>query len=776
MDAASNPSGRFEPQDRGQLLATGRTWGGFELRALVGRGSFGEVYRTWDPRLQREIALKLLLPRPLGVEAQFEDLLREARALASVRHSNIVSIYGIDRHDGLVGYWTDFVHGKTLALLVREQGTFGHREAALIGIDVSKALSAVHRAGLLHRDIKAENVMREEGGRILLMDFGLSRMPHKRSEFAGTPHYMAPELFVGAAATVASDLYAVGMLLFYLVAGAFPAQQANGHAGLPLAGPEHVLSGEAVTSEVTQVSGGPASANRGLPGAGSSISRSVVDYRPDVPEGFARIIDTAIHPDPVKRFASAGALAAALSEVVAGPPGGNAPEKPPSAGPAGRRASIYGVALLLFLGAIGTVTYLRSGKGLLGTATSPSSSLNASGGLNEEYLKADALLLRYDRRKNVSDAIDLLNDVLKKDPSFALAQAGLCRADFLQYRVTRTTGLLDQARAACNRAIAIDGSLSPPYVTLARIDAMASNTALASQEVQKALRLDPRSAEAYGAQAEVLDAEGRSADAIAAAQRAMDLAPDYWRWPVLLGHYYFLGGKLPEAAEQFRKATVIAPDNSIAFLDLGLASLQLERYDDASDSLEKSAQIEPSFFAYSTLAELLTTQGKFAEAVEMSKKALDLDPTNYVAWGNLASAYLWSPGGQDKAMETYKKAIELAENSRKETPDDPELLARLGGYYAFNGQSDRSLKLLRQAVVLAPNNPNVLFVAGDGYEILHRRSDAIQLIAKSLALGFHADQFQRSPELASLREDSKFKQALLSEQAKHLLDKSYKTR
>jgi serine/threonine protein kinase/Flp pilus assembly protein TadD len=767
MDLASNPSGRFEPQDRGQLLATGRTWGGFELRALVGRGSFGEVYRTWDPRLQRELALKLLLPQPLGVEAQFEDLLREARAVASVRHPNIVSIYGIDRHDGLVGYWTDFVQGKTLALLVREQGTFGYREAALIGIDVSKALSAVHRAGLLHRDIKAENVMREEGGRILLMDFGLSRVPHKRSEFAGTPQYMAPELFMGAAATVASDLYAVGILLFYLVAGAFPAQQADGHADLPRGVPGLALSGEAVTSELTQIPGGPASATRGLRGSGSSISRSVVDYRPDVPEGFARVIDTAIHPDPVKRFASAGALAAALSEVVVGP-GGNAPEKPPSAGPAGRRASIYGVTLLLLLGAIGTVTYLRSCNGLLGTATGLSSSLNASGGLSEEYLKADALLLRYDKRKNVSDAIVLLNDVLKKDPSFALAQAGLCRADFLQYRVTRTTGLLDKARAACNRAIAIDGNLSPPYVTLARIDAMASNTALATQEVQRALQLDPRSAEAYGAQAEVLDAEGRSADAIAAAQRAVDLAPDYWCWPVLLGHYYFLSGKLPEAATQFRKATVMAPDNSIAFLDLGLASLQLERYDDAGASLEKSAQIEPSFFAYSTLAELLTTQGKFAEAVEMSKKALDLDPTNYVAWGNLASAYLWSPGGQDKAMETYKKAIELAENSRKETPDDPELLARLGGYYAFNGQSDRSLKLLRQAVALAPNNPNILFVAGDGYEILHRRSDAIELIAKSLALGFHADQFQRSPELASLRKDSQFKQALLSEQARHL--------
>src|SRR3984885_1876615 len=445
QDDPTTPLNHEDPGSA-EMPPVSEAWGDFRLQARVGHGSFGEVYRAWDPHLEREVALKLLLPGSVGGDEEYRAMLREARALAAVRHPNIVHVYGIDRHDGRVGYWTDFVHGKTLSFLVLTQGPFGYREAALIGLDIAKALSAVHRAGLLHRDIKAENVMREEGGRILLMDFVLSTLPQRQTGAAGTPTYMAPELFSGSEATVASDIYAVGILLFYLVAGAFPTQQANGHADLPRGGPGHALSGEAVTSELTQIPGGPASAKRGLPGSGSSISRSVVDYRPDVPEGFARIIDTAIHPDPVKRFASAGALAAALSEVVVGPPGGNAPEKPPSAGPAGRRASIYGVGLLLLLGAIATVTYLRSCKGMVGTATSPSSSLNASGGLNEEYLKADALLLRYDKRKNVSDAIDLLNDVLKKDPNFALAQAGLCRADFLQYRVTRTTGLLDQAR------------------------------------------------------------------------------------------------------------------------------------------------------------------------------------------------------------------------------------------------------------------------------------------------------------------------------------------
>jgi serine/threonine protein kinase len=246
MDEGSNPAVKMEPGDRGQAPATGRTWGSFELVELVGRGSFGEVYRAWDPRLQREIALKLLLPWSVDNEAQFDVLLREARALASVRHPNIVPIYGVDRHDGLVGFWTDFVHGKTLALLVREQGPFGYREAALIGLDVAKALSAVHRTGLLHRDIKAENVMREAGGRILLMDFGLSALPQWQCELAGTPRYMAPELFAGGQASVASDIYAVGILLFYLVAGQFPAER--GAEGSK-AGPE--LSGDEPTAAAT---------------------------------------------------------------------------------------------------------------------------------------------------------------------------------------------------------------------------------------------------------------------------------------------------------------------------------------------------------------------------------------------------------------------------------------------------------------------------------------------------------------------------------------------
>ncbi len=755
MSSGPNSSAGKEAEGREDSLAQGRAsgaWGSFRLLELVGKGSFGEVYRAWDPHLEREVGLKILLPRSEGDEAQFKALLREARALAAVRHPNIVPVHGIDEHDGLVGFWTDFVHGKTLASLVREQGPFGYREAVLAGIDVCKALSAVHRAGLLHRDIKAENVMREEGGRILLMDFGLSTLPHLQKDFAGTPVYMAPELFEGAPASVESDIYAVGALLFFLVTGRHPSSLKVSDSGTP-----QTAGSDERTSDVAVVS--RASAARTL------TSRSILDHRPDLPEVFVRVIDTAIHADSTKRYASAGAMSSALSDVLVEPVDpvrASESERTPHWLTKGWRYLALAVVLIAAAGSWGYFHYAGEAK-----ARNAAQSAN----LNEKYLRAMTLLRRTDKPKNVSDATQMLKEVLAQDPQFALAQAGLGLAYFVQYRDSPTPELLEQARAACNRAIAIEPNLAPPYVTLARIESMAGDSALATQQVQRALQLDPHSADAYGAQSEVFSAEGRGADAIASVERATDLAPDSWRWPVLLGSYYFADGRLQEAAEQFATAVQITPDNTIALRDLGLASLQLGRFDVARANLEKVAELEPSYSAFSALGTLLELEGKYPECVAMYQKALPLSPNDYSAWGNLASGYMWSPGGHDHAIEAYRKAIELAEVTRKQTPDDPLLLSVLGGYSAAVGDADHSVPLLRQAVALAPDNPDVLFRVGEGYEILHQRGPAIRFIAQSIALGYHETELERSPELAALRADPRFQQALRAARAKHSLDK-----
>jgi serine/threonine protein kinase/Flp pilus assembly protein TadD len=738
----------------------GQKWGQFELLERVGRGSFGEVYRAWDPSLERELGLKILLPRSADEAVQYEELLREARALAAVRHANILPIYGVDRHGGRVGFWTDFVHGKTLAALVREQGPFGYRETALIGLDVTKALSAVHRAGLVHRDIKAENVMREEGGRILLMDFGLSALATRQQELAGSPRYMAPELFRGAEASVASDIYAVGVLLFFLVTGHHPGVGEPASAKPQMTGDEPTAIASAVpTSGMSSLRARAANAAAG---------RSLLDYRPDLPEIFARVIEKAIDPDPAKRFQSAGALSSALSETLGLPAEKAEPVKVTEK--SRTLKDVLTIRRVVVLGVVGvlwaTGVFHRKPAG----PKQPADKVASADG-NSAYLKAEELLLRYDQKKNVTDAIDLLS---KADPNSAPVQADLCRAYFLRYRVTLDPDLLKRAQTACNTAIGLDGNLAPPYVTLARMSAMAGHTALATTQAQKAMQLDKHSAEAYGAQAEVFEAEGRDGDAIAAVEKAIDLAPDDWRWPVLLGSYYYNDGRLADAAAQYQNAASISPDNAIALRDVGLADMQLDRLPDAEKSLEKSTEIQPTFASYSDLAEIYKSEGNYQKGIDASKKALELNQTNYLAWGNLGSAYLRAPDGRAEAIKNYMKAIDLAETARKESPHDSMLLASLAGYYATLDDANHALPLLRQAVALDPDSADVLYVAGDGYELLHKRDQAIPLIAKALALGYHSVQFEHEPELAALRADPSFNKALLAAQQKHLLDSQNK--
>jgi serine/threonine-protein kinase len=721
-----------------EVPAARDAWGDFRLLERVGHGGFGEVYRAWDPRLEREVALKLLLPSSVSGEEEYRALLREARALASLQHPNIVHVYGIDRHDGRVGFWTDFVHGKTLSAVIRAQGPFGYREAALIGLDVARALSAVHRAGLLHRDIKAENVMREAGGRILLMDFGLSTLPQRQGNVSGTPNYMAPELFQGSAATVATDIYAMGVLLYYLVTGEYPVKVSK----RPFA--------EAVAT--------------------ISERRTLIDLRPDLPESFLRTVHVATEIDPAKRFGSAGQLATALAESLGTSVPAEVSGSPLRRG--GKRwvweAAIAAAVLAVAVGFgvwTGTIHRWMHPEAAGVPAGTPANTY-------DDYQKAQDLLLHSYKATNIEAAAQGFQQVLQEDPTFALAAAGLGNAWFLQYRNSKDAKLLDQARAEEMKALQMDSNMAPPYVTLARMSAMQGQTALARQQVQKALAIDPHSAEAYGsALAEIDQTDGRTQDAISAVQKAIDLAPTDWRWPVQLGNIYFHSGKREEAAAEFQHGVQLDPENTFAYFDLGLTRTQLGQFDEARKDLEKVLSIQQDPNAYTQLGALSELQGDYGDAVNMDQKAIALRPSDYQEWGNLGSAYLWG-GEHEKSMRAYRKAIDLAEAQRAKNPTDPNLLVLLGDYYASSGQTEPSEVLLRKALALSPDDPDIEYRAGETYELLGQRAKAIPLIAKALAQGYHSVEFQRSPELRSLRADPAFQTALNQAKAKSALDKS----
>jgi serine/threonine-protein kinase len=278
---AGRAAPEFEPPQ-----PTGPKWGRLVLLDRVGEGTSSEVYRAWDPELQREVALKLLKVDGSGAEAARWRLLGEARRLARVRHSHVVIVFGADRRDDRVGLWMEFVKGSTLDDIVRRNGPLGAREAAVIGLDLCGALAAVHAAGLVHRDIKAQNVMRETGGRNVLMDFGTGEEIKRAtgSRLAGTPLYLAPELFSRKPASTASDLYSLGVLLFYLVTGQFPVA-ASTFEGLARAHQRRE-------------------------------SRRLRDVRPDLPPVFIKVVERALSYDPALRYESAGSMEAALRQAL----------------------------------------------------------------------------------------------------------------------------------------------------------------------------------------------------------------------------------------------------------------------------------------------------------------------------------------------------------------------------------------------------------------------------------------------------------------------------
>jgi Tol biopolymer transport system component len=260
------------------------TWGALQLRERVGRGRFGDVYRAWDPATERDVALKLLRHRSRATDSV---VVHEARLMARVRHPNVVTIYGAAHESGQTGLWMEFIEGQTLETELRRSGPLSADEVGRIGVELCRALSAVHDAGLVHRDVKAQNVMRERTGRIVLGDFGtgLEVDPDAvDTTLAGTPVYLAPEIFEGYPASSRSDLYSLGVLLFHLATGSFP-----------------VLGGS--VNELRQ-------AHR----ARSSIA---TDIDPPVPSPLKAVIARALSAEPAERFETAVHMQSAVEQALA---------------------------------------------------------------------------------------------------------------------------------------------------------------------------------------------------------------------------------------------------------------------------------------------------------------------------------------------------------------------------------------------------------------------------------------------------------------------------
>ncbi|HVY62109.1 MAG TPA: protein kinase, partial [Planctomycetota bacterium] len=311
---------------------------GFEIEAEVGRGGMGIVYRARQTSIGRQVAVKVLPTAATKNPAFVERFLREAKAAARLNHENVVSAIDAGRAGDVVYFVMEFIDGETIRERIDREGPLPVDLALAAIRDTAKALVHAHRHGLVHRDVKPDNIMLGADGRALLCDLGLARMVEeskgaegKRTGIAeGTPYYIAPEQAKGFAdIDIRADIYALGATAYHMLAGEYPYDGADAR--------------EIMLKQV----------NAPFP--------DILEKRPDLPPAVAELIGRMVEKSRDARMATPAEVVAAIERIMAG----SGDEEAVDAGAPAQAPSpalvvgLAGAALALLIAIVGGVAVLR---------------------------------------------------------------------------------------------------------------------------------------------------------------------------------------------------------------------------------------------------------------------------------------------------------------------------------------------------------------------------------------------------------------------------------
>jgi TolB-like protein/Tfp pilus assembly protein PilF/tRNA A-37 threonylcarbamoyl transferase component Bud32 len=721
-------------------LSPGTTLGRYEILEPLGAGGMGEVYRAHDPRLGRDVAVKIL-PEADDTESElFSRFEQEARAIAALSHPNILTVFDVGTHEGVPYLVLELLQGTTLRQRL-EDGALSPRETIELATQMMRGIAAAHAVHIVHRDLKPDNLFLTRDGTLKILDFGLAKLTTPThgtlgedptidltvpGRLVGTVGYMAPEQLRAESIDERTDLFAVGVIIHEMATGTSPFRRdtaADTSAAILREAPPPL----------------PESMQRTLP-------------------GLERVVLRCVEKGPSDRFQSAADLVFALESLGRDEPGRARPEPglapPPESGPS--------IAVLPFA----DMSVARDqGYFCEGMAEELINALTRIDGLR--------VAARSSSFQFQGSAVDIQAAGQRLGVTSVLEGSVRKSGD----RLRITVQLIDVADGYHRWSERYDRKLEDVFAIqdeIAETVATALRGVLTDEERETLLQRPNTAVETYECflRGRQLVNEFRNPSMEAAKsmfERTIELDPGYApAWAGLADThtwiYQWWGGNdedLDAADRASRKALELAPNLAEARASRGFAVSLSGRYDEAMRELEEAIRLNPNLFeAYYYYARTCFAAGEIERSAELFRRAAEARPEDYQSMTLLAQS-LSMLGRSDDALEANREAVARVERQLELNPSDSRALS-LGAHSLFAVEErQRAMEWIERALDLYPEEQGVLINGACLMAKAGEHDRALDLLEFAAEHGWgKADWIAHDPDYDSLRDHPRF-QAIL---------------
>jgi eukaryotic-like serine/threonine-protein kinase len=765
----------------------------YRIEALLGQGGMGRVYKAYDKDLDRVVALKVVRHGVMGETDALKRFKQELVLASKISHKNILRIHDMGEVAGTKFITMAYVEGQDLYGILKENPKLPLERVLKFARALAEALAAAHAEGVIHRDLKPQNILVNKDDQIFVSDFGLAKSFEegaqgmtKTGAFLGTPRYMSPEQVEGKPADQRSDLYSYGLMLYEMVVGDVP------------------FTGESTLKVMYQRI--------------QEKPKNPKLLNPSLPNWLVRVIMRCLERDPEARYQNAYEILADLQGSRRSATGSHTVQIQIPEFAHRRWISVAAavVAVLLLAFAIPPVRHLILGGGKPGTSASGIPPLSqgkfvailpfrvlgdaqalgyVAEGLNETL--AAKLFQLKDLRLASGTAVAKVSEKDSVEKAARTLGVNLIVQGTIQGSADRMAIIINLVDPSSGKKmwtqqftgvpkdlLTIEDQISGGLVTaldvkasgeeMARVAERSTNNedaydlylrgrqALRGPDVVKSAqsaidffeqsaKKDPGFALAYTGLADASLTMYRekkdsfwAQKAVGAAQRAEQLKDNLPEAHFSLGSAYLRTGKTAEAIVELKRGLQLAPNSDEGYVRLGNTYTEIGQKDEAIAAYKKAIDVNPYYWAnHIMLGNAYWSVGTNDKALEEFKRVTELDPENVRGWDNLGNAYS-RLAKYDESIVAYQKALQL-------DPSYWSAYSNLGNSYFLTKRYPEAVQAFEKAIELGPNQELAFGNLADAYRASGQKDKAMATYDKAIALAFK--DLQVNPQNTGAMED-----------------------